>query len=111
MTPRRSCFSRGVWVETDMPSATGVVQEAGVPARPAISTRQSRQEPKASPISVAHSLGTWLPPSLEASLTEAPSGTVTLMPSMVRLSVLSALLAWELGPTPSKAAWFHYGFV
>ena len=33
---------------TTMPGATGVVQEAGVPARPSISTRQRRQEPKAS---------------------------------------------------------------
>ena len=30
-----------------MPSATGVVQEAGVPLRPWISTRHSRQEPNA----------------------------------------------------------------
>src|SRR3546814_16420139 len=76
-----------------MPSATGVVQEAGVPARPAISTRQSRQEPKASTISVAHSLGTWMPASIEARITEVPSGTVTLMPSTVRVTVFSALLA------------------
>jgi hypothetical protein len=41
-----------------MPSATGVVQEAGVPLRPSISTRQSRQEPKASTMSVAQSFGT-----------------------------------------------------
>ena len=30
-----------------MPAATGVVQEAGVPLRPSISTRQRRQEPNA----------------------------------------------------------------
>jgi hypothetical protein len=41
-----------------MPSATGVVQEAGVPRRPSISTRHSRQEPKASTLSVAQSFGT-----------------------------------------------------
>jgi hypothetical protein len=35
-------------VRTTIPAATGVVQAAGVPARPSISTRQTRQEPKAS---------------------------------------------------------------
>jgi hypothetical protein len=50
-------FSRSSAYETTMPGATGVVQEAGVPARPSISTRQSRQEPKASTMSVAQSFG------------------------------------------------------
>jgi len=40
-----------------MPASAGVVQEAGVPFRPSISTRQRRQEPKASRLSVAQSLG------------------------------------------------------
>ena len=36
-----------VVVGTFMPGATGVVQEAGVPPRPSISTRHTRQEPNA----------------------------------------------------------------
>ncbi len=50
-----------LWVWTTMPAATGVVQEAGVPARPSISTRQSRQEPKLSSMSVAQSFGISVP--------------------------------------------------
>ncbi len=67
-----------------MPGATGVVQEAGVPARPAISTRQRRQEPKASTESVAQSLGTFMPASMAARMIEVPAGTATAWPSMVR---------------------------
>ena len=74
-----------------MPSTTGVVQEAGVPARPSISTRQSRQEPKASTMSVAHSLGICVPNSAAARMIEVPSGTVTAMPSMVSVTVFSVL--------------------
>ena len=74
-----------------MPGATGVVQEAGVPARPSISTRQSRQEPKASTISVAHSFGICVPTSIAARMMEVPSGTVMLLPSMVSVTVFSAL--------------------
>ena len=55
---------------------TGVVQEAGVPTRPSISTRQSRQEPKASTMSVAQSFGIWVPASIAARMIEVPSGTV-----------------------------------
>src|SRR3979409_1196650 len=66
-----------------MPGATGVVQEAGVPARPAISTRQRRQEPKASTESVAQSLGTFMPASMAARMIEVPAGTVTVWPSIV----------------------------
>ena len=74
-----------------MPSATGVVHDAGVPRRPSISTRHSRQEPKASSESVAQSLG-----MLDAGLgsrracTEVPAGTVTGWPSMVSVTVSSA---------------------
>ena len=75
---------------TTSPSATGVVQEAGVPARPSISTRQSRQEPNASIESVAHSLGTCVPISMAARMIDVPSGTVTLVPSMVSVTVLVA---------------------
>jgi hypothetical protein len=65
------------WVWTTIPSATGVVQEAGVPRRPSISTTHRRQEPNASTLSVAHSLGT--DPGLGAArITLVPSGTVTV---------------------------------
>lgn len=71
----------GVWVATFMPSAHGVVQEAGVPRRPSISTTQSRQEPNASRESVAQSLGMSTPASAAARITEVPSGTLTGIPS------------------------------
>ena len=58
ITPRRSCFSLAFWVWTFSPGATGVVQDAGVPLRPSISTRHNRQDPKASMLSVAQSFGT-----------------------------------------------------
>ena len=76
-----------------MPGATGVVHDAGVPARPAISTRQSRQEPKASTESVAQSLGTWVPISIAARMIEVPAGTVTVWPSIVRVTLSVDLLA------------------
>ena len=74
-----------------MPGATGVVQEAGVPLRPSISTRQSRQEPKASTMSVAQSFGTAMPASIEARMIDVPSGTVTSKPSMVSVTMLLGL--------------------
>ena len=64
-----------------MPSATGVVHEAGVPRRPSISTRHSRHDPNASSRSVAHSLGMSTPASAAARMTEVPSGTETGSPS------------------------------
>ena len=70
-------LSRSVCVLTTMPSATGVVHEAGVPARPSISTRQSRHEPNASTMSVAQSFGICVPISIAARMIEVPSGTVT----------------------------------
>ena len=76
-----------------MPSITGVVQEAGVPARPSISTRHSRQEPNASSISVAQSLGIWFPTSMAARMMDVPSGTSTFMPSMTRATSFSDLEA------------------
>src|SRR6478609_11546206 len=86
-----------------MPSATGVVQEAGVPARPWISTRQSRQEPKASTMSVAQSFGISLPSSTAARMIEVPSGTVTATPSMVSVTVFSDL---EHG-VPKSISWIN----
>ena len=70
-----------------MPAATGVVQEAGVPGRPAISTRQSRHEPKASTESVAQSFGTFMPASIAARMIEVPADTTTSLPSMVSFTV------------------------
>jgi hypothetical protein len=89
----RSRFSRSVCVFTTMPCATGVVHEAGVPLRPSISTRQSRHEPKASIMSVAHSLGICVPLSIAARMMEVPSGTVTSTPSMVSVTSFVALEA------------------
>jgi hypothetical protein len=67
----------------------GVVQDAGVPARPSISIRHMRQEPKASTMSVAQSFGIWVPASIAARMIEVPSGTVTLWPSMVSVTMVS----------------------
>ena len=67
----------------------GVVQEAGVPARPSISIRQSRQEPNASTMSVAQSFGICVPASMAARMIEVPSGTVMLWPSMVSVTIVS----------------------
>ena len=89
ITPLRSFFSRSVWVCTTRPFMAGVVQEAGVPARPSISIRQSRQEPKASTMSVAQSFGICVPASMAARMIEVPSGTVTLLPSMVSVTIVS----------------------
>jgi len=58
-----------------MPFATGVVQEAGVPGRPSISTRHMRQEPKAFSMSVEQSFGIFVPTSIAARMIEVPSGT------------------------------------
>jgi hypothetical protein len=76
-----------------MPAATGVVHDAGVPARPSISTRHRRHDPNAATISVAQSLGIWVPISMAARMIEVPSGTVTARPSMVSVTVLSARAA------------------
>jgi hypothetical protein len=76
-----------------MPGATGVVQEAGVPGRPSISTRQSRQEPKLSSMSVAQSFGISVPISIAARMIEVPAGTVTSSPSMVSVTSSPAFAA------------------
>ena len=70
-----------------MPSSAGVVQEAGVPLRPSISTRHRRQEPNASRLSVAQSLGIGLSIRAAAAITDVPGGTLTLRPSMVSVTV------------------------
>ena len=80
---------RGVWVCTTMPGSTGVVQDAGVPFFPSISTRHSRQEPNGCSESVAHSLGTAKPASDASLITDVPAGTVTITPSMSTDTVCS----------------------
>ena len=91
MTPLRRRSSRSLLVRTTMPSATGVVQEAGVPARPSISMRHSRHEPNASSISVAQSFGISIPASMAARMTEVPSGTEIGLPSIASATFFSAL--------------------
>src|SRR6202522_2334672 len=89
MPPLRSRSRRGVLVRTIIPASAGVVQEAGVPFRPSISTRQRRHDPKASTLSVAQSFGIGLSIRAAAAMTEVPGGTLTLRPSMVRVTVAS----------------------
>ncbi len=72
-----------------MPGSTSVVHEAGKPLRPSISTRHRRQEPKGSRLSVAQSLGTLLPASMLARMTEVPAGTVTATPSISSVTRVS----------------------
>ena len=87
ITPRRSRCSRSVCVWTTSPSATGVVQDAGVPLRPSTSIRHKRQDPNASMLSVAHSFGICVPSSIAARMIDVPAGTVTLVPSIVSVTV------------------------
>ena len=72
-----------------MPSSTGVVQDAGVPLRPSISTMHIRHEPNGCRESVAQSFGIAQPASPAARITEVPSGTVWVSPSMVTLTMTS----------------------
>src|SRR5690606_18943801 len=89
ITPRRSFSRRGVWVCTFMPGMTGVVQLAGVPGAPSISTRHRRHEPKLFMLSVAQSLGIEPPISAAARITLVPAGTVTSRPSIVSVTCSS----------------------
>ena len=84
---RRSLRTVSVWVLTAMPSAHGVVHEAGTPFAPSTSTRHIRQEPKAFSESVAQSLGMGMPASVAARSTDVPAGTSTWRPSMVTETV------------------------
>jgi len=72
-----------------MPSATGVVHDAGVPRMPSISTRQRRHEPNCLRLSVAHSLGIEPPETAAARITVVPAGTVTARPSISSVTWLS----------------------
>jgi hypothetical protein len=56
---------------------------------PSISTMHMRQEPKASRLSVAHSLGMLVPSIAAARITEVPAGTLMARPSMLRLTCTS----------------------
>jgi hypothetical protein len=58
---------------------------------PSISTRQSRQEPKASSESVAQSFGICVPFSLAARMMEVPPGTRNSCPSMTTRTVSAAV--------------------
>src|ERR1700678_4493585 len=69
-----------------MPASAGVVQDAGVPLRPSLSTRQRRQEPNASRLSVAHSRGIGAFRTAAAAITDVPCGTQTVCPSMVSVT-------------------------
>src|SRR5262249_37739937 len=60
-----------------------------------------RHEPKASTMSVAQSFGICLPSSVAARMMDVPSGTVTLTPSMVSVTVFSDL---ERG-VPKSTSW------
>ena len=82
-------YRRGVWVWTAMPSATGVVQLAGVPRAPSISTRHRRHDPNAARLSDAQSLGIEPPLSAVARITLVPAGTVIARPSMVSVTCVS----------------------
>ena len=73
-------------MRTFRPGATGVVQLAGVPARPSISTRHRRHEPKAFNESVAHSLGICVPACMAARMMLVPAGTVISTPSMLSVT-------------------------
>ena len=73
-----------------MPSSAGVVQEAGVPRRPSISTRQSRHDPNGSSESVAQSFGILVPIDAAAAMTLVPLGTVTRSPSIVSVTCSAA---------------------
>ena len=75
----------------------GVVHEAGVPLRPSISTRHSRQEPKGSSESVAHSFGMSTPASAAARMTDVPAGTLTRMPSTWTVTSSASTAAGRAG--------------
>jgi len=91
ITPLRSACSLGDWVRTFMPCSAGVVHDAGYPLRPSISTRHNRHEPNGSRLSVAHSLGTFTPPSAAARMIDVPAATVTCMPSISSVTSCSEI--------------------
>ena len=93
MTPLRSRSSFSDWVTTFIPSATGVVQEEGVPLRPSTWMTHKRHEPNAFKLSVEHSLGILIPAIDAARMIEVCAGTVIDFPSISRLTCSLFLLA------------------
>ena len=93
ITPRRSLRRRSLPVMTDMPGATSVVQLAGNPALPSISTRHMRQDPKAFSVSDAQSFGILTPICAAARITDVPSGTITSNPSILTVTWPADVLA------------------
>ena len=84
MTLRRSARTVSVCVLTTMPSAQGVVHEAGTLTSVVLNQdSKSRQEPNGSRLSVAQSLGMVTPTSVAARRTDVPAGTSTRRPSIV----------------------------
>src|SRR6185369_8413226 len=61
---------------------------------PSICTRHRRHDPNALSISVAHSLGIWIPASDAARKTDVPAGTLTSRPSMFKVTSLAILIGW-----------------
>ena len=82
MTFLRRAASARVWVLIFMPFSAGVVQDAGNPFLPSISTRHRRQDPKGSRLSVAQSFGIAMPASRAARKIGVPSGTAVGTPSI-----------------------------
>ena len=64
-----------------------MVQDAGVPLRPSISTRQRRHEPNELSESVAQSFGILVPSSIAARMIDVPSGTVMEWPSISSVTI------------------------
>ena len=64
-----------------------------MPGRPSMSTTHMRHEPNASSRSVAHSLGTAMPASAAARMTDVPAGTVRVTPSMATVTDSVEVLA------------------
>jgi hypothetical protein len=75
--------------------ATGVVHEAGIPRPPSICTTHNRHEPNGSMLSVAHSLGISMPMLAAARITDVPAGTVTLKPSISKLTFQWKHYCWR----------------
>jgi len=75
------------WVMTLMPSLTGVLQAVMVRSTPSTSTAQTRQAPVGDTFSSQQRVGIFMPSWLAASRMVVPAGTVTFLPSIVRLTI------------------------
>ena len=74
-------------VETFMPSATGIEQEATRFRAPSTSTMQTRQAPIACNPSTKQSVGIRMPTFLAAARIVVPSGTSTEILLIVRVGI------------------------